>query len=164
MKRTSKTISAILFGLLIIPTYGAQMCVKTNTYISIFRRNVNGTSAECSNTDTDKIWRVKYDYRDITGFASCNEISSTTDPTTVGTTGATVGTNCWCKMAPVTTYTDGIPTGVVSYWVYLKSYDSADACADLGGCSSSRSGCAASCMNAMKNDAIFRGKVFDTIW
>lgn len=148
----------------IVPVFGAQMCVKTNTYISVFRKNTNGTSAECSNSEIDKMWKVVYDYKTITGFASCNALGSSIDPTTVVTTGATTGTNCWCKMAPVTTYNNGIPTGVVSYWVYLKSYDTAEACADGNGCNSSRSGCTASCMNAMKNDASFRGKIFNTIW
>lgn len=143
---------------------GAEMCVRTNTYISVFRQNVNGNSAECSNSDTDKIWKVSYDYRDITGFASCNALDSTTNPTTVVTTGATTGTNCWCKIAPVPTYTNDIPTGVVSYWVHLKTYDSAESCNDGNSCNSSHSGCTASCMNAMKSDAAFRGKIFNSIW
>lgn len=163
MKKVA-TIFGFLMIFVIAPVYAVQMCVKTNTYISVFRKDTNGTSSECSNTDTDKTWRVTYDYRDITGFASCNALDSTTDPTSVVTSGATTGTNCWCKIAPVTTYTDGNPTGVVSYWVYLKSYDSADACADTPGCSGGSSGCTASCMNAMKSDAVFRGTIFDTIW
>lgn len=152
-----KLIITVTASMMVMPVFAVQMCVKTNTYISVFRRDVNGTSGEYKNSDTDKIWKVVYDYKTITGFASCNSLASTTNPTTVVTTGATSGVNCWCKMAPVPTYTNGIPTGVVSYWVYLKNYDSADECAD-------NSGCTASCMNAMKSDASFRDTVFSTIW
>ena len=152
-----KLIFMITSALITLPVFAVQMCVKTNTYISVFRKDVNGTSGEYKNSDTDKIWKVVYNYKTITGFASCNSLSSTTNPTTVVTTGATSGENCWCKMAPVPTYTNGIPTGVVSYWVYLKTFDDADACA-------ANSGCTASCMNAMKSDASFRGTVFGTIW
>lgn len=152
-----KLIITVTASMMVMPVFAVQMCVKTNTYISVFRRDVNGTSGEYKNSDTDKIWKVVYDYKTITGFASCNSLASTTNPTTVVATGATSGVNCWCKMAPVPTYTNGIPTGVVSYWVYLKNYDSADECAD-------NSGCTASCMNAMKSDASFRDTVFSTIW
>lgn len=152
-----KLIITVTASMMVMPVFAVQMCVKTNTYISVFRRDVNGTSGEYKNSDTDKIWKVVYDYTTITGFASCNSLASTTNPTTVVATGATSGVNCWCKMAPVPTYTNGIPTGVVSYWVYLKNYDSADECAD-------NSGCTASCMNAMKSDASFRDTVFSTIW
>lgn len=162
-----KKLLALFIGCVFIgQAFAVTMCVKTNTYLSVFRANVDGTAAECVNSDTDKYWKVTYDYRTITGFASCNALDSSTNPTTVTATGATVGTNCWCRMAPVTAYTNGDPTGVVSYWVFLKSYNSAEACADTAtsGCGEARTGCAAECMNAMKSNSVFRGTVFDTVW
>ena len=162
-----KLLVLLTIGILFVgEALAVTMCVKTNTFISVYRSNVDGTSAECSNSDSDKIWKVVYDYRTITGFASCNAMASSTDPTTVGATGATTGVNCWCRMAPVTTYTNGDPTGVVSYWVFLKTYDSDAACADTAtsGCSESRTGCTAECMKAMKTDSTFRSTIFNTIW
>lgn len=159
-------VTAMFLILVTTPVFAAQMCVKTNTYISIFRKNIDGTSAECANSTTDKTWRVTYDYRNITGFASCNTLDGSTNPTTVNTTSATTGVYCWCKIAPVTTYTNGNTTGVVSYWAYLKTYNTAEACADtvISGCDESHAGCTASCMNAMKSDSSFRGSIFNTIW
>ena len=154
-----KTIISILLLLITMPVFGAQMCVKTNTYISVFRASIDGTDSQCSNSDTNKIWQVTYDYRKINGFASCNAISGSTDKTTVGATGATTGVNCWCKIGPVPTY--GTTTGVVSYWAYLKTYDSDELCAGNSACTS---GCTYDCMMAMKTDSTFRGTIFDSIW
>lgn len=164
----------LIFILLIQPlsVFGATVCARNGTYISILRKDVNGTSGECTNsintqdpTDKTKTWKIVYDYKTITGYAACNTISGTyaRAKTNLYTTPSDEGTHCWCKMEPVSTY--GYTTGIVSYWVYLNTFEDSTAClGNTNSCNSNTNGCTAACMNAMKNDNTFRGAVFESIW
>lgn len=133
--------------------YCFTTCVRNNSYVGIFKKNVNGTTSE-SNASS-KIWKVVFDYITLTGYASCNEISGTanTPKTNLVTGTADIGQYCWCEMWPVLAY--GYESGPTSYWMYLKSFASDSACA---------SGCASDCENAVKSNATFRTAMFESMW
>ena len=77
MKRLIMMIMAIMN---ITTSYAITICAKTGTYVGVLRKNVNGTVANVTNTLTKKQWAVTYNYKTITGYAACNEISGTTTP------------------------------------------------------------------------------------
>ncbi|MBR5354540.1 MAG: hypothetical protein IK122_00245, partial [Alphaproteobacteria bacterium] len=96
-----KTIMIIVGIMMISATaHGFTTCVRDNSYIGVFKKNVDGTSKQSDSTD--KIWKVVFDYMTITGFASCNDISGTanTPQTNLVTGSADVGIHCWCEMWP----------------------------------------------------------------
>ena len=140
--------------------YAYTICVKNNTYVGVLRKNTNGTVANVANTGLKKQWAVEYNYKTITGYASCNEISGTANtPQTNLYTGATdVGQYCWCQMWPIyddddtTNYNQ--ETGITSYWVYFNDYSSASTCA---------SSCTSACANAMATNQTFRSAVFEAV-
>jgi len=145
----------IMLWLVIISgtAYGYTTCMRNNTYLGIFKKNVDGTSSTYENST--KVWKVIYDYITLTGYASCNEISGTanTPKTNLVTGAADQGIYCWCQMWPIEYY--GYETGPSSYWIYLDSYASESACA---------SGCTSACATAMKDDDTFRTAVFESMW
>jgi hypothetical protein len=133
--------------------------MRTSSYIGVFQKNVDGTSAEVVSS-ADKTWRVTFNYtiygdrNYLTGFASCNEIDGSTKghvQTNLVTGASDVGTHCWCEMYPIT-LDHGGPT---SYWVYLQVFGSENSCA---------SDCTLACANAMKDDDEFRTDVFESMW
>lgn len=165
--------------IVVLPSYGAdtnEICKRKTLTMIVLQKNVNGVV-----TDTDSStmrWAVDYDYdlfanshteylSEIIGSTTCNDIvvksaidgssnnAGTAEPGDANTflRAATndVGSNCWCKM-------DG---PVTSWWVYLKTFDSADACA---------SGCTSYCANGMANNTemsngrLMRNAIFDAIW
>ena len=183
IKKREKGMKRIFFVLLMmilsVSSYGAdtnEICKRKTMMMIVLQKNADGTVTEID-TDTLK-WGVDYGYdlfsnshsesiSEIIGSTTCNDISvksavngsssnaGAAEPGDANTflraaTGD-VGTNCWCKM-------DG---PVTSWWVYLKTYDSADACA---------SGCTSYCANGMaKNTEMSNGRkirtaIFDAIW
>jgi len=150
-----KLIVLTMMVLMCGAAHGIDTCVKTGTYVGIFRNNTNGTTSE-SNA-TNKTWQVTYDYGTLMGIASCNEISGTanTPKTNLVTTTGDTGRYCWCKMWPVPAY--GAESGPTSYWMYLSDYGS-------GNSSACASGCAGACETAMKTNATFRTALFESIW
>lgn len=161
------------------PLWGAdtnQICRSENLVMAVLQKNVNGTIVTI---DSDTMtWTVEYDYdlfagtRDnsvsqINGYATCNDIdvksapdgsssnAGTAEPGDANTflrasTGDT-GVNCWCAM-------DGPAT---SWLAFLKTYDSADECAE---------NCTSYCANGMaKNTEMSNGRqvrnaIFDAVW
>ncbi len=149
-----KTMIFAIIGVMVCGYgYGFNTCLRNNSYIGIFKKNVNGTSSE--HNDTNKTWKVVFDYTTLTGYASCNEISGTanTPQTNLVTSTADEGSHCWCEMWPVTAY--GRESGPTSYWMYLQNFASAGACA---------SGCTAACETAVKTNATFRTAMFESMW
>ena len=150
-----KKIIMAIAGIVIIGTsaYGFTTCARNNSYIGIFKKNVDGTSKQTDSTN--KTWKVVFDYMTITGFASCNDISGTanTPKTNLVTGAADTGIHCWCEMWPVTDY--GYETGPTSYWIYLQSYGSDSTCA---------TSCTDACATAVKDDDTFRTAVFESMW
>lgn len=174
-----RILCTILMFIISVSSYGAdtnEICKRKTMMMIVLQKNTNGTVTDI---DTDALkWGVDYGYdlfanthtvsaSEITGSTTCNDISvksaidgssnnaGAAEPGDANTflraaTGD-VGTNCWCKM-------DG---PVTSWWVYLKTYDSADACA---------SGCTSYCANGMANNnemsngRLMRSAIFDAIW
>ena len=143
-------------------SYAYTICAKTDTYVGVLRKNVNGTVADVTNTSTKKQWAVEYNYKTITGYAACNEISGTvnTPQTNLYTNAIDAGQYCWCEMWPI--YDDDdttnyhYETGITSYWVFLADYSTAASCA---------SSCTSACANAMANNTNgFRSAVFESVW
>ncbi|MFQ6730075.1 MAG: hypothetical protein ACLRFK_03455 [Alphaproteobacteria bacterium] len=170
---------AFLMMVITVSSYGAdtnEICKRKTMMMIVLQKNVDGTVTDVD-TDTLK-WGVDYGYdifanthsesiSEITGSTTCNDIAvksaidgssnnaGAAEPGDANTFlhAATndVGTNCWCKM-------DG---PVTSWWVYLKTYDSASACA---------SGCTSYCANGMANNTEMpngrklRHAIFDAIW
>ena len=155
-----------MFTIYGLPTYGANVCAKTGTYIGVLKKDVNGT---VSATDmTTKSWKILFDYdgdnvneKMITGLASCNGITGTfgIPVTNLYTDASDVGTYCWCKMEPVITYytaENKRPTGITSYWTFLQTFNSETDCA---------SDCTSECADAVANNTSdFRYKLFEAIW
>jgi len=176
-----KKIFLIIMACLIygIPSYGANVCAKTNTYIGVLRKDLNGTYLDSGNLpmidNTIKAWRTDFDYdndsikeKTITGLASCNGITNTfgTAVTNLYTDATDSGTNCWCKMEPVRVagaYSDKRLTGITSYWTYLTAFSTESDCA---------SDCTTACAHAVAdstwavsgNNIGFRSKLFEAIW
>ena len=149
-----KIIISVICGLMICQSgYSVSTCKKNNTYIAVFKNNVNGTSSESNSTT--KVWKVVFDYETLTGDASCNEISGTanTPKTNLVTGSGDTGIHCWCRMWPVEDY--GYETGPSSYWMYLSSYADAPTCA---------SGCTSACETAVKTNTTFRTAMFESMW
>ena len=174
-----RILSFFTVMMILLPAYSAdtnEICKRKTLNMIVLQKNVNGTVTD---VDTESLrWAVDFGYdlfanthtvsvSEITGSTTCNDIAvksaidgssnnaGATEPGDANTflRAATndVGTNCWCKM-------DG---PVTSWWVYLKTYDSADACA---------SGCTSYCANGMANNnemsngRLMRSAIFDAIW
>lgn len=157
-----KQIMVIILSILCITTsYGYTICAKSGTYVGVVRKGVNGTVANVTNTSTKKQWVVEYDYKTITGYAACNEISGTanTPQTNLYTSAGDAGQYCWCEMWPI--YDDDdttnyhYETGITSYWVYLNDYSTPASCA---------SSCTSACASAMATNQTFRSAVFEAVW
>lgn len=162
-----KKILLFIMCLLPLTAFGVDVCVKNKAYVSIFRPNVNGTSKDSDSTD--KVWKVEFDYRTITGNASCNEICSDTSAnitcasklvqTNLYTTKDDIGKDCWCQMWPVASYFAGESkpaTGPSSYWLFLNTYSDAATCA---------SSCTNACADAVMNNTDgFRAAMFEAMW
>lgn len=133
--------------------WGLDTCAKTNTYVGIFKKNVNGTASESN--PTTKVWRVTFDYITLTGMAACNDISGTanTPTTNLVTNASDQGDKCWCQMWPVESY--GHETGPSSYWMYLTSYADATTCAST---------CTSACATAVQSNTTFRTAMFESMW
>ena len=176
MKRILYLMVMILMAL---PSYGAdtnEICKRKTLMMIVLQKDVNGS---VSDIDTDAYrWSVEMGYdlfanshtvsvSEITGSTTCNDIAvksaidgssnnaGAVEPGDANTflraaTGD-IGTNCWCKM-------DG---PVTSWWVWLKAFETADACA---------SGCTSYCANGfaknseMSNGRLMRNAIFDAIW
>lgn len=168
-----RIFSLIFVGLfLCLSGHAEQVCVKDGTYIGLLKKNTNVSSNDdITYSSANKEWKISFDYKTITGIASCrdnpnNKTFGTKDESLSGTTAPT-GQHCWCKMEPVANYNHY--TGIASFWVYLKNYSSNTDCADDNGCAKT---CAyAIAYNydsnmaalAQNNTNGFRHKFFDTI-
>ena len=148
-----------------MPFYVADaltICAHTNTYVAVLKKSIDGKSYSADSSN--KIWNVVFDYTTVdgnsdkvlTGMAACNGVSSTVNTalTNLYTTPSDIGTNCWCKIYPITEY--GLSTGLASYWVLFKDdYLTDEACAES---------CTEACALAIKNNTNgFRAAVFDSI-
>ena len=178
-KGMKRIFFALLMVILSVSSYGAdtnEICKRNTMMMIVLQKNVDGSVTEID-TDTLK-WVVDYGYdifsnshsesiSAIKGSTTCNEIgvksaidgsssnAGAAEPGDANTflraAPGDIGTNCWCKM-------DG---PVTSWWVYLKTYDSADACA---------SGCTSYCATGMANNTemsngrLMRHALFDAIW
>lgn len=133
--------------------FAVTTCMKTGTYVGILKKNVDGTSG--NHVDATKVWQVVFNYRIITGYAACNDVSGTyaTPKTNLYTNAGDTGQYCWCKMGPVASYNQ--TTGITSYWVYLDGYADASTCA---------SACTGACKTAMMSNSTFRSAVFESVW
>ena len=174
-----RILSFFTVMMILLPAYSAdtnEICKRKTLNMIVLQKNVNGTVTD---VDTESLpWAVDFGYdlfanthtvsvSEITGSTTCNDIAvksaidgssnnaGATEPGDANTflRAATndVGTNCWCKM-------DG---PVTSWWVWLKAYDTADACA---------SGCTRYCADGfannseMSNGRLMRSAIFDAIW
>lgn len=171
-------ISFLITMIIACGAYGAtdnEICRRGTLTMLVLQKDVNGS---ITTNDADEMrWAVDYGYdilagtgeyvTEITGSATCNDISvkSAVNGSSNNAGAAApgdantflravftdVGTNCWCKM-------DG---PITSWWVYVRAYDDADACA---------SGCTSYCANGMaqntemSNGRPMRTAVFDAIW
>ena len=158
----NKTIVGLMMAMVLTNAGAYTICGKTNTFVGAVRKNVNGTVVDVTNTATKKQWAVAYDYKTITGYAACNEISGTvgSPKTNLYTTAQDAGQYCWCEMWPI--YDDDdttnyhYETGMSSWWVLLSTYSNSSDCA---------SGCTSACANAMANNTnSFRSAVFEAVW
>lgn len=178
-KTMKRILSFFTVMMILLPAYSAdtnEICKRKTLNMIVLQKNVNGTVTD---VDTESLrWAVDFGYdlfanthtvsvSEITGSTTCNDIAvksaidgssnnaGATEPGDANTflRAATndVGTNCWCKM-------DG---PVTSWWVWLKAYDTADACA---------SGCTRYCADGfannseMSNGRLMRSAIFDAIW
>ena len=174
-----RLLYVLMFGMLLALPVGAadenQICQRTGTTVITIQRNTNGTVVDTENNS----WSVKFDYdmfagargdgnNVIKGITACNDID--TKSNAAGTSGtvtglapgdantflrvsdADSGLNCWCRMVSV----------LSSYWVFVKSYETADACAGQ---------CTTYCANAFANNSEIgtdgrrlRWAMFDSMW
>ena len=142
-----------------VVAFGIDVCVKNNTMIMILKNDVNGTP---TGDDANKVWKVVFDYKTITGDAACNDVSGTvkTPVTNLYTDAEDSGTYCWCRMWPIVSY--GYETGPSSYWMLLKQY-STDALCESG--DTNTDACATACAKAFANDTNgFRTAMFESMW
>ncbi|MBQ6110755.1 MAG: hypothetical protein IJL05_05260 [Alphaproteobacteria bacterium] len=157
-----RIFSLIFIGLfLCLSAHAENVCVKDGTYIGILRKNINVTGDDkiTYNSDT-KEWKDEFDYKTITGIASCNGTSGSFGTANSGLTATTSSTGryCWCKIEPVQNY--GYYTGVSSYWVFLKDFG------DNTSCAADATGCTAECAKSIAYNSHynnFRTKLFSTI-
>ena len=153
-----------------------EICMRNTLTMLTIDTTKDGVVTE--NDAISRSWAVDFDYNlfsdnssrsasEIVGNTACVEISvksalagnnsnaGTASPGDANTylrvEDYDTGTNCWCKMSgPVT-----------SYWVYLKTYDDADACA---------SECTSYCANGfanntdMSNGRLMRSAIYNAIW
>lgn len=167
-----RIFSLIFVGLfLCLSAQAEQVCVKDGTYIGLLKKNTNVSSdSDIEYSSANKEWKINFDYKTITGIASCYSTSGTfgtKNESFAGTTTST-GQYCWCKMEPVANYNHY--TGMASFYVYLKNYSNNTDCA-------ADTGCAKECAYAIAynytssfqpdtngtNTGGFRHKLFDTI-
>lgn len=172
----------ILFAtaaVLMSPSYAVdidEICMRNTLTMLVIQQDKDGSVTE-NNTDT-RSWAVDFDYNlfsdnnnmyasEIAGNTACVDISVKSalagNNSNAGTAAPgdantylhvedyDTGTHCWCKMSgPVT-----------SYWVYLKTYDTADVC---------NSDCNTYCVNgfannsAMSNGRNMRDAIYNAIW
>ena len=175
-----KTLFGVLISILILgPVYAAdtnEICKRKTLRMIVLQKEINGTVTDADTTSMR--WAVDFNYdlfsnthteylTEITGSTTCNEIAvkSAIDGSSNNAGAASpgdantflrsatsdVGANCWCKM-------DG---PVTSWWVYLKTYDDADACANE---------CTSYCANGfannteMSNGRLMRSAIYNAIW
>lgn len=142
----NKTL-VFLIGVLAVWSASAQtMCKHKNTYIASISKSTNGTAAAVTDAAA-KTWSATFANYTIRGNAACNEISGTANTVNTGlyTVSGDQGPYCWCQMqGPMS-----------SYWVYLDSYATADACA---------AGCTLACGTAIQSNATYRTAVLEAVW
>ena len=164
--------SLIFMGLFLCFSAQAEnVCVKDGTYIGLLKKNVNAVSdSDIEYSSANKEWKINFDYKTITGIASCYNTSGSfgTETSSFALTTTTTGQYCWCKMEPVANYNHY--TGMASFYVYLKNYSNNTDCA-------ADDGCAKECAYAIAynydtsfqpdtngtNTGGFRHKLFNTI-
>ncbi len=140
-------------------TAGATMC-QTDFSVVITMDKDTDNSVKYGAPQIDGMnWRVDVDYdtmssmngtfRFLRGVVSCSDFSVGAQYTVV--TGNQVvpaddtGAHCWCALRRPAT----------SYFMYLRSYDSVDACV---------SGCARLCADGVVGSYVFRDKLFEAVW
>ena len=148
-----------------LTAFAVDVCLKNTAYFTVLRPSVDGTSKDSDSTD--QIWKVVFNYRTITGNASCNEMCSDANvtcstnhvQTNLYTGKDDIGKDCWCQMWPVASYFAGETkpaTGPSSYWLFLNTYSDASTCA---------SSCADACAVAVRDDTNgFRAAMFEAMW
>lgn len=141
-----RTIICLICVLGCVSAHGQTMCKHTNTYIASVSKSINGTSSTVISA-ANKTWSATFSAYTITGNAACNEVSGTVNTVNTGlyTVAGDVGQYCWCQMQ----------TPMSSYWVFLNTYASADACA---------SGCTGACGTAVQSNTTFRTALLESVW
>lgn len=140
-------------------TAGATMCQTDFSVVVTIDKDANNSVKYGTPQINDMSWRIDVDYdtmlsmngtfRFLRGVVSCSDFSVGAQYTVV--TGNqvvpsdTYGTNCWCALRRPAT----------SYFMYLRSYDSVDACV---------SGCARLCADGVVGSYAFRDKLFEAVW
>ena len=148
-----KIIFALCSLLMFCASYAATICAKSNTYVGVLKKNISGVTSEYDNSN--KVWKIDFGYKTLTGLAACNAISGTyaTPTTNLYTSKVDSGVHCWCKMEPVMQY--NYETGFTSYWMYLNEYADAATCA---------SSCTSACTTAVSSNSVFRSAMFESVW
>ena len=155
-----KKLMTAMLCLMPIMAFGVDVCVKNNTMIMILKNDVPAGTPTGDNAN--KIWKVEFNYKTITGDAACNEISGTvkTPVTNLYTDAEDSGQYCWCRMWPILSY--GYETGPSSYWMLLKQY-STDSLCESG--DANTDACATACAKAVANNTDgFRTAMFESMW
>jgi len=134
----------------------SNICRKSNTVVILMSKSTNGSGSATVDAAA-KTWSVPFSYATlsvgsrtlnvISGNAACNGLTGTanTVDSSVRTTSADVGVNCWCEMM--------LPAH--SYWTYVQQFNSDAAC---------DAGCATACANAISTSQSFRTGIFGGIW
>lgn len=148
-----KLIFVLCSMLAIGVSYGATVCAKSGTLVAVLKKNISGVTSEYD--DSNKVWKIDFGYKTLTGLAACNAISGTyaTPTTNLYTSKVDAGVHCWCKMEPVDYY--NYETGFTSYWMYLNEYADSATCA---------SNCTSDCTTAVSSNTTFRSAMFESVW
>ncbi|MCQ2562044.1 MAG: hypothetical protein MJ158_00250 [Alphaproteobacteria bacterium] len=113
--------------------------------------NINGIDSTNSVVLNDDAFSVSFNYGKIYGNSLC---SNTSGPTgTIGTPSNENGGYCWCNINGYDKNATGTES-VYSSWVAVNYSESFDTCS---------SNCSATCANAIKTNADFRGQIYNTI-
>lgn len=174
-----RMIFSVLVAFSTVPLYAVdidEICMRNTLTMLSINQDKDGVVTE--NDTSRRSWAVDFDYNmfsdnssryasEIVGHTACVDISvksalagnnSNAGTATPGDANTYLrvedydtGVHCWCKMSgPVT-----------SYWVYLKTYDSASAC---------DSDCNTYCVNGfannseMSNGRLMRHAIYNAIW
>ena len=93
-----RIFSLIFVGLfLCLSVHAEQVCVKDGTYIGLLKKNTNVSSdSDIEYSSANKEWKINFDYKTITGIASCYSTSGTFGTKNESFAGTTTSTGQYC--------------------------------------------------------------------